>query len=89
MVFFLTICVDILRLCSINLLVRISQHIYITYAISQKMHNINPACKIFPLYSGTSPLGTLWDLDFSPYYRGSLILEVTYVFHYSTYYNGT
>ena len=28
-------------------------------------------------YSGTSPLRTLWDLDFSPYYRGVLNSEVT------------
>ena len=28
-------------------------------------------------YSGTSLLRTLWDLDFSPYYRGVLNLEVT------------
>ena len=28
-------------------------------------------------YSGTSLLRTLWDLDFSPYYRGVLNSEVT------------
>ena len=28
-------------------------------------------------YSGTSLLGTLWDLDFSPYYRGVLNSEVS------------
>ena len=32
---------------------------------------------LFKMYSGTSLLGTLWDLDFSPYYRGFLNSEVT------------
>ena len=38
-------------------------------------------------YSGTSLLGTHWDIDFSPYYRGSLNLEViqyTTVLHWDT-----
>ena len=46
-------------------------------------------------YSGTSLLRTLWDLDFSPYYRGFLNPEVilyTTVLHWDTewcpYYRG-
>ena len=41
-------------------------------------------CVLVYVYSGTSLLRTLWDLDFSPYYRGVLNSEVTYVIHYST-----
>ena len=47
------------------------------------------------VYSGTSLLGTLWDLKFSPYYRGFLNSEdaqYTTVLHWDTewcpYYRG-
>ena len=42
--------------------------------IAQVVYNDNERISI---YSGTSLLRTLWDLDFSPYYRGVLNSEVT------------
>ena len=42
------------------------------------------------VYSGTSLLRTLWDIDFSPYYRGVLNSEVTYTYcNTLQYYTGT
>ena len=37
---------------------------------------LSAAVDIGMLYSGTSLLRTLWDLKFSPYYRGVLNSEV-------------
>ena len=46
-------------------------------------------------YGGTSLFGTLWDLEFSPYYRGVLnseVIQYTTVLHWDTewcpYYRG-